>query len=240
MPECFWGKLSFFFVFFFSTQHSLVVLFVSNGVETLRFLCSNWNIQTALWLRRSIYVRISPEYRPTMTPEEKKQAKTAQGTATLLTFVVSAFWHGFYPGYYGTFVTLSLLNSCGRIGRRYLRPLFHRPSKLAKYVNLYHFLGWFTLIITVNYAAQAFQLYTLDKIYIAWSRVWFLGHILAGSMILGEWVGLFKIVKGLGRKWFGADYGERSAQFVELSARTEEDGAGSGKKGDEKVLKKEE
>ncbi|KAI2655634.1 Lysophospholipid acyltransferase 1 [Labeo rohita] len=46
----------------------------------------NWNIQTALWLKSVCYDR-APYYRMP------------------LTFVLSAIWHGVYPGYYFTFIT---------------------------------------------------------------------------------------------------------------------------------------
>jgi len=50
----------------------------------------NWNSQTAEWLRHYLYNRLVA----------KKYNNTS---ATLLTNLGSAFWHGFYPVYYQTF-----------------------------------------------------------------------------------------------------------------------------------------
>jgi lysophospholipid acyltransferase 1/2 len=55
----------------------------------------HWNVQTQLWLRRIAYDRL---------PAGK----------TLGVFVLSAFWHGFYPGYYLTFVLCAFMVYAGR------------------------------------------------------------------------------------------------------------------------------
>jgi hypothetical protein len=55
----------------------------------------NWNIQTQTWLRRIAYDRLSTG-------------------KTLGVMVLSAFWHGFYPGYYVGFVLSAFLVYAGR------------------------------------------------------------------------------------------------------------------------------
>ncbi|CAI9585054.1 unnamed protein product [Staurois parvus] len=54
--------------------------------SSFKMYIDNWNIQTAVWLKRVCYDR-APKYR------------------TALTFLLSALWHGVYPGYYFTFIT---------------------------------------------------------------------------------------------------------------------------------------
>jgi lysophospholipid acyltransferase len=44
--------------------------------------------------------------------------------ATYGTYFVSAFWHGFYPGYYMFFIYAALLTETARVARRVLRPYF--------------------------------------------------------------------------------------------------------------------
>lgn len=56
---------------------------------SMKGITDNWNIQTSKWLRAVAYERL---------PRGK----------TLGVFVLSAFWHGFYPGYYITFVQCNL------------------------------------------------------------------------------------------------------------------------------------
>ena len=54
-----------------------------------------WNLQTRIGLRRIAFDRL---------PAGK----------TLGVFVLSAFWHGFYPGYYLMFVLAAFLTYAGR------------------------------------------------------------------------------------------------------------------------------
>jgi D-alanyl-lipoteichoic acid acyltransferase DltB (MBOAT superfamily) len=70
-------------------------------------MMDSWNKFTANWLRRYVYtrVKISALKLPT-------------------TFFVSAFWHGFYPGYYTTFLSSVLMTENARVLRRSLRPFF--------------------------------------------------------------------------------------------------------------------
>ncbi|XP_021371499.1 lysophospholipid acyltransferase 1-like isoform X2 [Mizuhopecten yessoensis] len=60
-----------------------------------------WNIQTLIWLRRVVYDRMPKAYN------------------TLAVFVVSAWWHGFYPGYYLTFVTTAFVILAARQVHRF-------------------------------------------------------------------------------------------------------------------------
>ncbi|XP_061449176.1 lysophospholipid acyltransferase 1 isoform X2 [Rhineura floridana] len=53
---------------------------------SFKMYIENWNIQTTAWLKRVCYDR-APRY------------------PTALTFLLSALWHGVYPGYYFTFIT---------------------------------------------------------------------------------------------------------------------------------------
>ncbi|CAB1342732.1 unnamed protein product [Coregonus sp. 'balchen'] len=53
---------------------------------SFKMFLDNWNIQTAHWLKRVCYERCP--YNPTAA-----------------TFILSAMWHGAYPGYYLTFLT---------------------------------------------------------------------------------------------------------------------------------------
>lgn len=62
----------------------------------------NWNINTNLWLRNYVYLRVTPK------------GKKPGFQATLATFVTSAFWHGFYPGYYLTFVLASFVQTVAK------------------------------------------------------------------------------------------------------------------------------
>ncbi|XP_043305885.1 lysophospholipid acyltransferase 1 isoform X4 [Cervus canadensis] len=62
---------------------------------SFKMYVENWNIQTATWLKRVCYERV-PWY------------------PTVLTFILSALWHGVYPGYYFTFLTGILVTLAAR------------------------------------------------------------------------------------------------------------------------------
>lgn len=63
----------------------------------MRNAISYWNIGTNRWLRGIIYERVAKRH------------------GTLLTFCLSALWHGFYPGYYVTFASGAILVVAARV-----------------------------------------------------------------------------------------------------------------------------
>ena len=71
-----------------------------------------WNINTNNWLRNYMYLRVTP------------RGKKPGFRASMATFVTSAFWHGFEPGYYMTFVLASFLQT---IAKSRCRLIFRSP-----------------------------------------------------------------------------------------------------------------
>ena len=63
---------------------------------------AGWNMNTNNWLRNYVYLRVTP------------RGKKPGFRATMITFVTSAFWHGFYPGYYLTFILASLIQTAAK------------------------------------------------------------------------------------------------------------------------------
>ena len=75
------------------------------GVELAqnsRAYLGNWNMNTNNWLRNYVYLRVTPK------------GKKPGFRASLITFTTSAFWHGFYPGYYLSFVLASLIQTVAK------------------------------------------------------------------------------------------------------------------------------
>lgn len=75
------------------------------GIETAqnsRAYLENWNINTNHWLRNYMYLRVTPK------------GKKPGFRATLATFTTSAFWHGFYPGYYMAFVFAAFVQTVAK------------------------------------------------------------------------------------------------------------------------------
>lgn len=75
------------------------------GIETAqnsRAYLENWNINTNNWLRNYMYLRVTPK------------GKKPGFRASLATFNTSAFWHGFYPGYYLSFILAAFIQTVAK------------------------------------------------------------------------------------------------------------------------------
>lgn len=79
--------------------------------------CINaWNTGTNRWLRMVVFERVPKRF------------------GTVLTFSLSALWHGFYPGYYITFATGAFIVMAARVARKLFRDRFQRtPFSRASY-----------------------------------------------------------------------------------------------------------
>jgi lysophospholipid acyltransferase len=82
--------------------------------QNTRAYLGSWNINTNNWLRNYVYLRVTP----------KGQKPGFQ--STLATFLTSAMWHGFYPGYYLTFVLGALLQNIGQSKSTHASPAIIR------------------------------------------------------------------------------------------------------------------
>jgi lysophospholipid acyltransferase len=70
--------------------------------QNSRAYLENWNINTNNWLRNYMYLRVTPK------------GKKPGFRASLATFVTSAFWHGFYPGYYLSFILAAFVQTVAK------------------------------------------------------------------------------------------------------------------------------
>lgn len=106
------------------------------GGLSLRDSIDNWNKSTNRWLRFIVYERTNR-------------------FGTILTYCLSAMWHGFYPGYYITFFGGALCTLASRAVRRSVRPFF-LTSNLTK--RFYDFLTFLTTRIVMAYLTFSFVL----------------------------------------------------------------------------------
>lgn len=140
------------------------------GVETaqnIHHVLSSWNQNTNNWLKNYVYLRVTPK------------GQKPGFRATLATSLTSAFWHGTRPGYYLTFATGALVQTCGRLYRRNFRPIFleadgktGRPSK-----TIYDIVGFFVTQITLAYLVQPFYFLDWNKSLQVWGSVYYFVHI---------------------------------------------------------------
>ncbi|KAK5852508.1 hypothetical protein PBY51_006362 [Eleginops maclovinus] len=126
---------------------------------SFKVFLDNWNIQTAHWLKRVCYERCP--YHPTAA-----------------TFILSAMWHGAYPGYYLTFLTGIVITLAARAVRHNVRPHFLRSPTLKR---VYDVITWAATQIAICYTVVPFVLLSVGpslKFYRSWYFSLHLGCIL--------------------------------------------------------------
>ena len=107
-------------------------------------LMAGWHITIALWLRYLVYERV------TVFP-------------TLAVFIVSALWHGFFPGIYFGILYGAFFVLAGRNMRKLLNHHFKNKNKAVKC-----FYDLCTIIVTVCFADPFMLVYLGNQ----WEVVW--------------------------------------------------------------------
>lgn len=135
---------------------------LSSNVDILGFelapnlstLSKEWNKKTSLWLTRYVYIRT--------------------GGNLLAVYGMSAFWHGFYPGYYLFFLSVPILTMCERLAKKKISPYFSD----ARWTP-YDFACMLATSLFVEYMVSAFILLQLEGSITLWRSHYFFGHILS-------------------------------------------------------------
>ncbi|XP_063779311.1 lysophospholipid acyltransferase 1 isoform X2 [Pseudophryne corroboree] len=135
------------------------------NIETatsFKMYIDNWNIQTAAWLKRVCYDR-APKYR------------------TGLTFLLSALWHGVYPGYYFTFLTGIPTMMAARAMRNNFRHYFI-SSKFYKLI--YDVITWIVTQLAISYTCAPFFLLAIEPTIKLYKSIHFYFHIAVFTVII--------------------------------------------------------
>uniref|UniRef100_A0AAV1TMS0 Lysophospholipid acyltransferase n=1 Tax=Peronospora matthiolae TaxID=2874970 RepID=A0AAV1TMS0_9STRA len=119
----------------------------------VREISRAWNKGTQNWLERYVYTRT--------------------GNSLLTTYLVSALWHGFYPGYYLFFLTLPLATSVNRLARRHVRPYVVDCAIKP----LYDLVGMICTAMVVNYLAVSFVVLSWEEAVAGFRSMRFAGHV---------------------------------------------------------------
>lgn len=129
--------------------------------ESIRDVSVYWNKNTALWLRRYVYERLRGPY-----------------LNLAATYIISAAWHGFYPGYFLFFVSVGVAQEVSRRVRTKLRPHFlqedgktPRPAK-----RLYDLAGLVLTYLWICYAVISFKVLTVARTFELWGELYYFGH----------------------------------------------------------------
>ncbi|VEL35535.1 unnamed protein product [Protopolystoma xenopodis] len=129
----------------------------------LKNVIDGWNVSTTHWLREVFYNRAPNSCR------------------TLIVFISSAFWHGFYPGYYVMFLTFALFTFASRAWRREMR-IRCRPTPLA--ARVYDAITLTLTYTARNYAEAPFHLLEL-AVSLRFLRLFsFLPHVVGLAVLI--------------------------------------------------------
>jgi lysophospholipid acyltransferase len=84
----------------FNRVRSINIKVTETSTSISKFF-QNWNISVHSWLKKYVYFRITRR-------EGNNTDKSRIMRAKIITFMVSGFWHGFYPSYYVVFSHFSM------------------------------------------------------------------------------------------------------------------------------------
>eukprot|EP00904_Undaria_pinnatifida_P005433 jgi/Undpi1/2019/HiC_scaffold_12.g05405.m1 len=115
-----------------------------------------WNKRTQGWLERYVYMRT--------------------GNSLVATYFVSAFWHGFYPGYYLFFMSLPVVTAVSRELKKKVSPYVPTEGAIGA---AYHVLCVCVVSLTVNYLVIPFQILGLPESLEIWGTFYFGVHAIS-------------------------------------------------------------
>uniref|UniRef100_A0A915IVR6 Uncharacterized protein n=1 Tax=Romanomermis culicivorax TaxID=13658 RepID=A0A915IVR6_ROMCU len=130
--------------------------------DNLKDTLDAWNRGTMYWLRRVAYERTPRKYR------------------TVFTYVVSAWWHGFFTGYYATFLTGALFTEASRMARKRIRTYFQDTNLKRIFYNV---LTYVITRIAICYAAATFVLLHWREALQFYSQMYFFMHFAAVTLL---------------------------------------------------------
>eukprot|EP01063_Lacrimia_lanifica_P033539 TRINITY_DN5988_c0_g1_i1.p1 TRINITY_DN5988_c0_g1~~TRINITY_DN5988_c0_g1_i1.p1 ORF type:complete len:493 (+),score=222.19 TRINITY_DN5988_c0_g1_i1:51-1529(+) len=130
--------------------------------SNIKGVTDNWNVGVNNWLKNCIYFRLAEVF------GERSQVPV------LLTQVMSAFWHGLYPGYYLFFVTGTLLTIVARNARAKLRPYFQGSAGARAF---YDVVTTACTGCSINNAGVPFVFLDWKITLAVWSEVFFAIHV---------------------------------------------------------------
>lgn len=138
------------------------------GFETapnVQTLSRSWNKRTQGWLERYTYLRA--------------------GKSLVMTYFVSAIWHGIYPGFFLFFMSIPILTEIERLVRVKINPLvvpaydgFNLDTYPKSFVGYaYWFFNWVTTTISMNYIVQVFPIQSWGRCHAALGSYYYAPHI---------------------------------------------------------------
>jgi len=130
-------------------------------------LVDHWNVPCQIWLKDYVFLRIILYLNNRVL-------------GVFGTFFTSAFWHGFYGGYYCFFLSGAFFSYCGDVLTIHIPQYFYNENgtpKSAYHHIIFKFFAWTFTYITITYMAISFRLLSFTLAMKAWSSIYFFWHI---------------------------------------------------------------
>ncbi|CAH0488773.1 unnamed protein product [Peronospora farinosa] len=128
--------------------------------QSIRTASRAWNKGTQNWLERYVYTRT--------------------GNSLMATYFISAFWHGFYPGYYLFFMSLPLATAVNRLAFKRLRPHFiEADGSFGIKKTIYDILSYLMTLFGMHYFVMPFQAMSWENSLVSLKNTYFVGHVAA-------------------------------------------------------------
>jgi len=134
---------------------------VSNNMDIVAFetgtsmqaISTVWNKKSSVWLTRYIYIRTNG--------------------SLVATYMTSAFWHGFYPGYYLFFLSVPIASMAERQFKKKLSPTFNKLGVV------YTLLSFCYVTALKSYLVMPFKLLSFDRSFEYYKSQFFLHHVIS-------------------------------------------------------------
>lgn len=137
----------------------------------VRDMVPNWNMMSQHWLNKYVHQRFL-------------RLGVNKGQSRWLTFVVSAIWHGLYPGYYVFFVQCALFMEVSTMLSELVWPLIsEKDGKIVKYPLLVNIGTPILTLLCLDYLAINFQLMSFWRGVKATKSLYFVGHVIMLAIV---------------------------------------------------------
>lgn len=134
--------------------------------ENVSSVALSWNIGVSRFLKYYCYTRLLHA--------------GYKNSATIITYIVSAFWHGFYPGYYCFFFFAPIAMKLEAFGYKHIRPLFLEKDGVTEksYYWIYSIGKKICTYFAVTYTLGSFLTLSWEHTIKSYMSVYFYGHII--------------------------------------------------------------
>ena len=97
------------------------------------------------------------------------------------TFFASAYWHGFYFGYYAFFLGLGSMDFLWKTFPKTSLAVWLKSVVPQPCISVFK---WVFTFVIISYSGMSFYFLAVEPIVEMWSSFYFLGHLIRTSLIL--------------------------------------------------------